>query len=74
MKDRYHKEAAERLRSHPRWVRGLKVPGRCVYAYSRWSHPRWVRGLKEELINFADNEGVMSHPRWVRGLKVPAGG
>ena len=34
------------MRSHPTWVRGLKLPCRQTMGAMLRSHPTWVRGLK----------------------------
>ena len=56
------------LRSHPVWVRGLKL----MMIYSRCaptvSHPVWVRGLKL-IVFLVFWISQRSHPVWVRGLK-----
>ena len=36
------------MRSHPTWVRGLKLAGDYEIIYQQESHPTWVRGLKLE--------------------------
>ena len=56
------------LRSHPMWVRGLKLYVEGYGSGHDSSHPMWVRGLKPRS---ARNPGhcVRSHPMWVRGLK-----
>ena len=33
-------------RSHPMWVRGLKLEGLLILVRDLRSHPMWVRGLK----------------------------
>ena len=55
-------------KSHPVWVRGLKL-FRCKSGLtSNVSHPVWVRGLKRfERLHFYKPK--RSHPVWVRGLK-----
>ena len=56
------------LKSHPTWVRGLKLAYQKIYSDFYRSHPTWVRGLKP--LSFLKNvKGKMSHPTWVRGLK-----
>ena len=41
-------------RSHPVWVRGLKLRWFRGTGFVRWSHPVWVRGLKQtNLVAFA---------------------
>ena len=56
------------MRSHPTWVRGLKLDS----LESLWSlylsHPTWVRGLKLEYEG-EPRPCSQSHPTWVRGLK-----
>ena len=56
-------------KSHPVWVRGLKldVVGQLVVVGA--SHPVWVRGLKPHLHTVPSHRGA-SHPVWVRGLKL----
>ena len=34
------------MRSHPTWVRGLKLVKADAFTSIRTSHPTWVRGLK----------------------------
>ena len=34
------------MRSHPTWVRGLKLLCYDTYQLAAASHPTWVRGLK----------------------------
>ena len=34
------------MRSHPTWVRGLKLVTLAIAVSSLSSHPTWVRGLK----------------------------
>ena len=34
------------MRSHPTWVRGLKLLKFGTIADLAWSHPTWVRGVK----------------------------
>ena len=34
------------MRSHPTWVRGLKLLMHILVEYFKMSHPTWVRGLK----------------------------
>ena len=41
------------LRSHPVWVRGLKLVGLNAHWNTRKSHPVWVRGLKPQLAYLA---------------------
>ena len=57
------------MRSHPTWVRGLKLCSRCISNLRVMSHPTWVRGLKHST-NIHDIAGGESHPTWVRGLKL----
>ena len=56
------------MRSHPTWVRGLKLLMKLIEVCPSLSHPTWVRGLKplHPVGVTLDNE---SHPTWVRGLK-----
>ena len=61
----YHRR---RQKSHPEWVRGLKLEKSEIESRSSESHPEWVRGLKlhrELRIRLV----TASHPEWVRGLK-----
>ena len=37
----------EALKSHPAWVRGLKLPYTMATVLALKSHPAWVRGLKQ---------------------------
>ena len=37
------------MRSHPTWVRGLKLLVVFTLDTLTWSHPTWVRGLKHNL-------------------------
>ena len=58
-----------RPKSHPEWVRGLKLEIISSYLSTKMSHPEWVRGLKQQVVA----EPVLfqvSHPEWVRGLKL----
>ena len=56
------------VKSHPTWVRGLKLSIIFAAHNKKQSHPTWVRGLKP--IAAAQNKKIaMSHPTWVRGLK-----
>ena len=34
------------MRSHPTWVRGLKLRRELYFVLHALSHPTWVRGLK----------------------------
>ena len=55
-------------RSHPTWVRGLKLLDFTFENNNFLSHPTWVRGLK--LLRRKQEHVVrVSHPTWVRGLK-----
>ena len=38
-------------RSHPTWVRGLKLLDFVIFLYRNRSHPTWVRGLKRPLVS-----------------------
>ena len=58
------------MRSHPTWVRGLKLYGNYATQTSYVSHPTWVRGLKLFAV-VCLNGSQQSHPTWVRGLKPP---
>ena len=55
-------------KSHPMWVRGLKLSVfvKCLRVIR--SHPMWVRGLKHYQL-FTRVYYFTSHPMWVRGLK-----
>ena len=57
------------FRSHPEWVRGLKLPADVLTTSESKSHPEWVRGLKLNLLLHL-YEQAKSHPEWVRGLKL----
>ena len=57
------------MKSHPVWVRGLKLDRRQDIEYASLSHPVWVRGLKQPEAPFNTVMDSMSHPVWVRGLK-----
>ena len=57
------------MRSHPTWVRGLKLQSYGILLPRRKSHPTWVRGLKRAGETSADGT-VASHPTCVRGLKL----
>ena len=37
------------LKSHPEWVRGLKLKKVGEFVKILLSHPEWVRGLKQEV-------------------------
>ena len=37
------------MRSHPTWVRGLKLSLKGILCHLCASHPTWVRGLKLKL-------------------------
>ena len=56
------------MRSHPTWVRGLKLSKRQSGRNKRTSHPTWVRGLKLSRKRVIKVQRT-SHPTWVRGLK-----
>ena len=57
-------------KSHPVWVRGLKLPVHKLIWLDMVSLPVWVRGLKQGWTK-ANREVIQyeSHPVWVRGLK-----
>ena len=55
-------------KSHPTWVRGLKLALSLVPVLILKSHPTWVRGLKHVAEVFV-GVACVSHPTWVRGLK-----
>ena len=57
------------MRSHPTWVRGLKLRSKKADFHIFASHPTWVRGLKPKC-DYRDSVPRMSHPTWVRGLKL----
>ena len=59
---------ANARKSHPMWVRGLKLDKGYNYAFSGKSHPMWVRGLKH-FEHVSEQKESESHPMWVRGLK-----
>ena len=65
---RFRKYIPDVIKSHPTWVRGLKLSLKPFYQICEVSHPTWVRGLKL-LRAFCKNATVSSHPTWVRGLK-----
>ena len=56
-------------RSHPTWVRGLKLASNTKNQNHQKSHPTWVRGLKLSKGSLPELPYV-SHPTWVRGLKL----
>ena len=56
-------------RSHPTWVRGLKLADVVAMFEQIVSHPTWVRGLKPSYFNIS-RWFLGSHPTWVRGLKL----
>ena len=60
------------VKSHPTWVRGLKLERDVEDKGSTLSHPTWVRGLKHGRGKGKDRH-KQSHPTWVRGLKPVAG-
>ena len=55
-------------KSHPTWVRGLKLAALYTFVILVLSHPTWVRGLKQGY-TFRCARCQQSHPTWVRGLK-----
>ena len=55
-------------KSHPTWVRGLKLLSICYEISNLRSHPTWVRGLKPNGVRKSCFSS-RSHPTWVRGLK-----
>ena len=55
-------------KSHPEWVRGLKLDNCMGSGTTAMSHPEWVRGLKQPY-RITVKRDIMSHPEWVRGLK-----
>ena len=57
------------MRSHPTWVRGLKLFYTSHSLTKVLSHPTWVRGLKLQRKKQKLNKSE-SHPTWVRGLKL----
>ena len=56
-------------RSHPMWVRGLKLIIDGNTSQPIMSHPMWVRGLKLN-VRPGISHNIKSHPMWVRGLKL----
>ena len=56
------------MRSHPVWVRGLKLLISAIFSFAVRSHPVWVRGLKQ-VYDMSKEAYMLSHPVWVRGLK-----
>ena len=66
-----HQNRAHRIggwKSHPTWVRGLKLAPLKDAVTRHRSHPTWVRGLKPSLVT-RNVRSIGSHPTWVRGLK-----
>ena len=55
-------------KSHPTWVRGLKLTYQLFQVGNSTSHPTWVRGLKPG-VRLHPASILLSHPTWVRGLK-----
>lgn len=51
------------MRSHPTWVRGLKLNEGSLRTAELRSHPTWVRGLK--LIEVSGSQ--LCHSRTLRG-------
>ena len=45
------------MRSHPTWVRGLKLTLLVLCTLITLSHPTWVRGLKHQARTRNDSEG-----------------
>ena len=68
MKQLGRRDDLDNPRSHPAWVRGLKLNLINEHEPGETSHPAWVRGLKRitSRLNKAEHS---SHPAWVRGLK-----
>ena len=64
---------AQKVSSHPVWVRGLKLVRLFVNIVISQSHPVWVRGLKRSRVRYPCRCMLQSHPVWVRGLKLPRG-
>ena len=65
---RFRKYIPDVIKSHPTWVRGLKLSLKPFYQICEVSHPTWVRGLKHQtFVRFFRRR--RSHPTWVRGLK-----
>ena len=60
---------SRQFRSHPTWVRGLKLLRLSFNNPKCPSHPTWVRGLKLVLMLILVLR-YKSHPTWVRGLKL----
>ena len=58
----------QRWKSHPMWVRGLKLYLVFIVLFTGKSHPMWVRGLKRNTLLIEEHTN-RSHPMWVRGLK-----
>ena len=56
------------MKSHPMWVRGLKLKKHGRLQEVPRSHPMWVRGLKPSACG-SMSASWTSHPMWVRGLK-----
>ena len=59
----------DKFRSHPVWVRGLKLAYVSENKQAKVVAPR-VGAWIETTITKKDNTTAMSHPVWVRGLKL----
>ena len=57
------------IRSHPTWVRGLKLLLRLHNRKPHYVAP-YVGAWIETLTRFINKNSIMSHPTWVRGLKL----
>ena len=58
------------IKSHPTWVRELKLRRQSPAPPKQGSHPTWVRELKQLPGAGLDIGRVWSHPTWVRELKL----
>ena len=56
------------MRSHPTWVRGLKLRSDC-FALDTFAVAPYVGAWIETLFGVLTRALTMSHPTWVRGLK-----
>ena len=64
-----NKKTENATKSHPVWVRGLKLFGPPPPVNKGWVAPRvgaWIETYKEVEREYYDKK---SHPVWVRGLK-----
>ena len=56
------------MRSHPTWVRGLKLTLAAIYGTQRTVAPYVGAWIETEGVVMSRMNGL-SHPTWVRGLK-----